>query len=73
MRFRRMFRHPYPRKTCLSSAAAEVGSSSDNGPLASLWTSGAEPQGEAPSGNLIRARARIRAVWLISTEPLHHR
>ena len=68
-----MFRHSDPRKTCRSSAAAEVGSSSDNGPLAPLWASGAEPRGDASSGNLTRARARIRAAWLISTEPLHRR
>jgi hypothetical protein len=68
-----MFRHFDFRKTCRSSAAAEVGSSSDNGPLAPLWAPGAEPQGEAPSGNLTRARARIRAAWLISTKPLHRR
>ena len=68
-----MFRYTDPRKTCRSSAAAEVGSSSDNGPLAPLWASGAEPREDAPSGNLTRARARIRAAWLISTEPLHRR
>src|SRR5512133_1422653 len=68
-----MFRHIEPRKTCRSSAAAEVGSSSDNGPLALSGASGTEPQGEVPSGSLTRARARIGAAWLISTEPLHRR